>query len=99
MNVDDRRQIAFSADLADQPHDQPRRFGVEACGGFIDQQQLGILFESPCDAHPLTLATGERVGALICLIENTDSLEQRERLVNIHCRVAARKTAPEGYVT
>jgi hypothetical protein len=43
VDVDDGRQAALGAELADQAHDLAAGLGIERGGGFVDQQQARVL--------------------------------------------------------
>src|SRR5690554_7632385 len=80
-------QMAFGTQFTDKAHDLTRGLGVEAGGGFVDQQQAGALNQGPGDADPLALAAGEGVGALVDGVrseEHTSELQSRPHLV---CRL------------
>src|SRR5690554_8050010 len=79
-------QMAFGTQFTDQAHDLARGLGVEAGGGFVDQQQTRALNQGPGDADPLALATGEGVGALVDGMRQPDPLQQAEGLGHVVSR-------------
>ena len=96
VNIDNGCQMAFGTQFTDQAHDLARGLGVEAGGGFVDQQQTRALNQGPGDADPLALATGEGVGALVDGMRQPDPLQQAEGLGHVVSGVAAHKAAPEA---
>ena len=59
----DQGQAALAVNSPENPHDRPSERGIEAGGGLVPQDHLGLLGEGACDGHTLLLATRERVGA------------------------------------
>ncbi|ODS02032.1 hypothetical protein AUC71_02750 [Methyloceanibacter marginalis] len=98
MQADDRWKRALAGDLADEPHDLPRRLRVERGGGLVDQQKFGVLLERPGDAHALPLAAGERAGPFVGLLGQPDPVEQHEGLVHIGLGKAPEIRTPERHV-
>jgi hypothetical protein len=96
VDVDDGRQPALGAELLDQPHDLPRGFWIERSGRFVHQQEVGILDQRPADADALALAAGQRVGAFVRHVVETDARQQPERLVDIGLRETPEPAPPEA---
>ena len=66
-----------------QPHDLARGLRVEAGGRLVDQQQVRLLHQGAGDADALALAAGERVGALVDMVDEADAIEHREGAVDV----------------
>ncbi len=86
--------LALRRELADEPHDLARGLRIEAGGGLVDQQQIGVLHQRARDADALALAAGERVGATC-----RGSLSRPTRSSSAKARgdVAGRKPAHEAH--
>jgi hypothetical protein len=52
--------------------------GSRRGGRLVDQQELGVLGERAGDADALALPAGERVGALVGMVDQADAVEQRK---------------------
>ena len=83
MDINDRCQLTFSAEFRNQPHDLTGSFGIKACCGFIHQQQLRVLNQSPGDPNSLTLSTREFIGSLVSHRLEANSFQQGKSLVDI----------------
>ena len=55
-------------DLLQQLHDLHGGFGVQSAGGFVSQQDLGIVDQRPGDGHTLHLTAGHLIGLLVQLV-------------------------------
>lgn len=66
----------LGADLAQQAHDLPRGLGVQAGGGLVDEQDLGLLRQRAGDADTLALAAGEGVCALVDVLAQAHPVQQ-----------------------
>ena len=51
------------------------RWGVEACDGFIREEDARLLCECAGDGDALLLSAGELVGAIVGFVQNTDACQ------------------------
>jgi hypothetical protein len=96
VNVNDRRQAAFVADLHDEPHDLPRGLRIERGRRLVDQQQVGVLLQGAGDADTLALTAGQGVGALVHMVGQPDTVEQPVGVLDRLRGELAEEAAPES---
>ena len=66
---------AVAGHVAQQVHDLHARLGVEGAGGFVGQQDLGVVDEGARDGDALHLATRHLRGLLVDVVLQADALE------------------------
>ena len=66
--VGDHDDQLLPGNLRQQVHDLHAGLAVQCPGGLVGQQNVRVVYQGPCDGHPLHLASGELVGALFDLV-------------------------------
>ena len=56
-------------------HDFVAGFGVEVAGGFVGEDEFGLVNESAGDGDALLLAAGELVGFVVAAVVEADEVE------------------------
>ena len=67
MDVDQRRRTAFMRQFHQKAHYLTGGFWIKARGGFIHEQEIGLLHERTRYADPLTLTTGQRISTRVLI--------------------------------
>src|SRR5215208_1861326 len=73
----------FIVDIFEMLHDTVGEHGVKAGNRFICQDQLWVLHERTCDPHTLLLPTAQRVGSVVCLIRDANTLQLLHSFLNV----------------
>ena len=77
--VGDHHHQGVLGDLLEQVHDLHAGLAVQGAGGLVSQQDGGVVDEGPGDGHPLHLAPGHLVGALVELVPQAHLLQHLHR--------------------
>ena len=64
----DDGRAPFVGDLAEEFHDLASAMAVECGGGFVGENEAGLVCEGAGHGHPLLLAAGEGVGEVVCAV-------------------------------
>lgn len=80
MQTDDRSDVVFPADPADEFKNSNCDSWIETCYRFVGKNCVRMLRESPRDAHSLLLAAGELVRSAERAIQQLHAVERCERL-------------------
>ena len=95
MDVDDDRHLALLRDLVQKLHDFDRGLGVQRGGGFVRQDQAGLLHQGPGNAHPLPLAARQGVRpARGKVLRQPDRIDQIEGPRNVFSGKLAQQGPP-----
>lgn len=72
----DGRGGLLVSEAGDQADDDGAAFVIEGTGGFVDQENGGVVHQGTGDVDALALAAGELVGAPAGLVGQADGVEQ-----------------------
>ena len=70
---DDDDGVAFAVELFEKGEDFDAGFGVEISGGFVGQNNRGVVDQGAGDGDALFLAAGELVGAVAHALAEPDA--------------------------
>lgn len=69
---DDDDGVALAGEVFEEVEDFLTGAGVEVSGGFVGEDDGGVVDEGACDGDALALAAGEFVGAVMEAVGETD---------------------------
>ena len=72
----DHAGAALVGDLCKEIHDLPAKPAVECGGGFIGEDEVGLIGQGPGDGDALLLAAGEGVGKVVSTRADAEVVEQ-----------------------
>ena len=78
---DDEGDAFFAVELEEEVHDVFAGDGVEVAGGFVGEDDFGVVDDGTGDADALFLAAGEVVGLVVDLVVELDDVEGFEGLL------------------
>src|SRR5262249_48650045 len=67
---------AFAVETTEQRHDFRRLFGVQVSGGFVSQEQAGLVDDGPGHPHQLLLPARELRGVEVLLSDDAEAVER-----------------------
>ena len=98
VDVAQHRHFEFARDAADHAHHFARDLRVQRRCGLVHQQQLGLLRQRAGNADALTLATRQRIGALVQVVNQAHAVQERHRLGDVVLAVHAKQRAQVAHI-
>ena len=77
-------------DLFDQLQDFHRCGGIQSAGGFVAEQDAGVLYDGPANGRSLLLAAGKLAGKFILMVFQA---QDRDQLIKVQGRIT--KVSPD----